>query len=157
MKPLTYFFIVLFVFGLGCMNSKRVSWTVIDTWYKAPQEKRLQPYGWPEMAAYEVIPSFQKKAQLLLRKKQVIRITPYEARLFLGRDVLKEENQELYLIRGVFLNEGTGDFSIYAKDKRVWVCHGSLGNAPVPMKRKALVVSLEHVPEELFVTCIMDE
>ncbi len=62
-----------------------------------------------------------------------------------------------YLVRGLYLNEGTGAFSVYVRDTTLWVVHGSLGKHAVPMKRRPLVVFLEHVPTKVYVSVRMAE
>jgi hypothetical protein len=62
-----------------------------------------------------------------------------------------------YLTRGVYLNRGTGGFSVYILEDQLLVRHGSFGRSAVPMKRQALVLQLEHSPTEVFVTCSMAE
>lgn len=62
-----------------------------------------------------------------------------------------------YLVRGLYLNEGTGAFSVYFRDTTLWVVHGSLGKHAVPMKRRPLVVFLEHVPTKVYVSVRMAE
>jgi hypothetical protein len=62
-----------------------------------------------------------------------------------------------YLTRGVYLNRGTGGFSVYILEDQLLVRHGSLGHSGVPMKRQALVVQLKRKPAEVFATCSMAE
>lgn len=60
-----------------------------------------------------------------------------------------------YLTRGLYLNRGTGRFSVYISADQLVVHHGSLGASAVPMKRQALVLQLEQSPAEVFVYCSM--
>ena len=62
-----------------------------------------------------------------------------------------------YLVRGLYLYEGTGAFSVYFRDTTLWVAHGSLGKHAVPMKRRPLVVFLEHAPTKVYVSVWMAE
>ena len=62
-----------------------------------------------------------------------------------------------YLLRGLYLQEGTGSFIVYARDGQVLVHHGCLGRRPVPMNRTAVVARLSERPTEVYTTCTMDE
>jgi hypothetical protein len=62
-----------------------------------------------------------------------------------------------YLVRGLYLNEGTGAFSVCFRDTTLWVAHGSLGSHAVPMKRRPLVVFLEHAPTKVYVSVSITE
>jgi hypothetical protein len=62
-----------------------------------------------------------------------------------------------YLVRGLVLNEGTGNFSALLKDSTLWIEHGCLGRHPVPMKRQPVVVFLEEEPKTVYVEVSMAE
>jgi len=62
-----------------------------------------------------------------------------------------------YLVRGVYLNEGTGAFYVYFRDTTLWVAHCCLGKHAVPMKRRPLIVFLEHAPTKVYVSVGMAE
>jgi hypothetical protein len=62
-----------------------------------------------------------------------------------------------YLVRALYLNEGTGQFSASFKDSTLSVFHGSLGHHAVPMKRRPLVIFLEKAPTRVYVSVSMAE
>jgi hypothetical protein len=144
---------------VGCTGLPRYRdpWTVKDSWYNKPEDKGLVWWDWEEQIVYEVDQSSQQDAQSLLAEKQITKLTIEQVNRLTGTEVEEIENHDFYLVRGVFLNEGTGEFVIYSNGKQLWVYHGSLGRSPVAMKRKALIVALDQMPDEVFVTCMMDE
>jgi hypothetical protein len=157
MKFIKYITLISLVFLLGCIAQDRSAWTDKDTWYNAPTDNGLEPWNWDEKQFYEVKPASQKEVQYLLNEKQIIQIPLKQANKFSKQQIQKVENYDYFLVRGVFLNEYTGSFIIYSKGKQLWIYHGSLGHSPVSMKRKALIVALDQMPDEIFVTCMMDE
>jgi hypothetical protein len=62
-----------------------------------------------------------------------------------------------YLVRALYLNEGTGHFYASVKDSTLSVYHGSLGHQAVPMKRRPLVIFLEKEPTKVLVSVSMAE
>lgn len=157
MRMIYYIILLSILFGFGCAGVDGSAWTVKDSWYNAPKEKNLVPWNWAEKEFYETKQATQKEAQALLEKRQIVKISIGQLNYFAKQQVQAVENYAFYIVRGVFLNEETGGFSIFIEGKRLWVYHGSLGHFPVPMKRKALIVSLDQMPDEVFVTCMMDE
>ena len=145
------------VFSFGCDTENRNAWTIKDSWYHEPDETGLTPWDWNEIKYYEIKPNLQNEAQAILKDSQIIEISNKELIYFSDQPIQISGSKKMYLVRGVFLNEGTGSFSIYSKGNQLWVYHGSLGHNPVPMKRKALVIALNQKPVEIFITCMMDE
>jgi len=74
-----------------------------------------------------------------------------------GMDAQPDPGMQFYLVRAVYLNEGTGGFHINRVGSQVEVHHTCLGRHAVPMKRAALVVQLGEPPSEVYVTCSMAE
>jgi hypothetical protein len=62
-----------------------------------------------------------------------------------------------YLVRALYLNEGTGRFYASVKDSTLSVSHGSLGHFAVPMKRRPVVIFLEKAPTKVYVSVSMAE
>ncbi|MHC4196028.1 MAG: hypothetical protein ACYSYU_07310 [Planctomycetota bacterium] len=150
--------ILVFIFCVfSCSVNNRRAWTTMDSWYKAPQEENLTPWTWNIIEHFEVEPEMKNKAQMLLLSEPIVGISQQQAFDFIGKTIVKPNGTEFYLVRGVALNEGTGSFSVYYHENRLWVYHGSLGKEPVPMKCKALVTYLSNKPSDIFVTCGMDE
>jgi len=97
------------------------------------------------------------KAEQLLLDVGCREISAEDAAAFVGKPITPVPGTGFYLARGVYLNRGTGSFSIAIKGERLWVDHGCLGRTPVPMKRQALVLQLPRLPSEVYVTCGMAE
>ncbi len=101
--------------------------------------------------------SRELEAEQMLADVSCRELTGEEAGRFLGKAFEASPGGKSYLVRGVYLNRGNGNFSIYAKDDDLFVDHGSLGHHAVPMKRQCLVIFLEQAPKRVFVTCHMAE
>lgn len=61
-----------------------------------------------------------------------------------------------YLVRGLVLNEETGNFTVYQIDNNVWVYHASLGEKMPPTKKRPLVLFLNSKPQNVYVGVGMD-
>ena len=133
------------------------SWSAKDAWYHVPQESGVTPWEWEKAPSYLVVFDKQDAAMERLETNSFVAITPQEAEDLAGQAIDAPAGKAFFLVRGIALNEGTGSFTVYARDRNVWVYHGSLGTHPVAMKRQALIAALPEVPEEVFVTCAMDQ
>jgi uncharacterized protein YceK len=131
------------------------AWTKQDSWYRPALQDPRVAHATPIDPArvHEVPTSREHEAEELLRETPTRELTPEEARHYSGQPVVPVSGTKPYLVRGVLLNSGT--FTLFAKDRTLWIEHGSRGHRPVPMKRRALVVQLEHAPANVFCTCGM--
>jgi hypothetical protein len=93
----------------------------------------------------------------MLKKTAIVKLTSAQAGELTGKPLSGPAGESPYLVRGLFLNEATGGFSIRYRDGMLSVDHSCLGSRPVPMTRCALVVFLKSPPKQVFVTCSMDE
>jgi hypothetical protein len=104
-----------------------------------------------------VIESLEPRAEELLQDVAIVGLSREQTAEFIGEALPELSGTKPYLARGVYLNRGTGSFSVYILEGQLLVHHGSLGRNAVPMKRQALVLQLEHNPTEVFVACSMAE
>lgn len=156
-----------FVNGCGNLVSTRVSstqdshqeWSTQDSWYKMStsgidwsHEERIV-----DVKFQEVTGATEPKAESLLKQKPIVRLSVAQAKTFTGGQFKPTKGKQPYLVRAVYLNKGTGAFSVFLNGKKLIVSHGSLGHSAVPMKRQALVVNLSAQPSQVFVTCEMAE
>ncbi len=111
----------------------------------------------PSRAGRAPFPSRTDKRERLLDGTPCLEISAEKAGYFLCKEYNAPPGTKPFLVRAVFLNRGTGAFSAYFTADSLKVEHGSLGKSAVPMKRQALVVSLERLPKEVFVDCDMCE
>jgi hypothetical protein len=100
-----------------------------------------------------VTESKEPDAERLLQDGSIVELTDQEAVELIGKVLPDALGTKPYLTRGLYLNRGTGRFSVYILEDQLVVHHGSLGSSPVAMKRQALVLQLEQSPAEVFVTC----
>jgi hypothetical protein len=97
-------------------------------------------------------------AESRLASRPVVELSAQEAETFTDHTLQSREGTKSYLMRGVYLNWGTGRFSVSRlADNDILVLHGCLGRSTVPMKRRAVVVQLDEAPREIYVACVMSE
>ncbi|MHC4431859.1 MAG: hypothetical protein ACYTBS_08475 [Planctomycetota bacterium] len=148
----TLVFVVAFC---ACVGNR--AWTREDSWYTEPE----LALPWDAELKYELISSVPSSglalAEQLLESRSWRRLSVAEVMELLGKDADTPTGKHLYLLRAVYLNAETGGFSVRHKDGIVHVHHSSLGRRAVPMKRGAVIVPLNSDPENVYVTCSMDE
>jgi hypothetical protein len=173
-QPSRAIFIALFGLALcGCkelpQDNRAVtlrdnrSVTTMDSWY-SPQP--IQPDVGKELPATEldksrihpVVDTQETWAEALLAITSFAEITAQQGEEATGTPIAPIAGTKLYLVRGVYLNRGTGGFDITLQPNNdINVFHGCLGNHPVPMKRQSLVLQLDKTPHQVFVDCGMIE
>ena len=159
MRAFTYVGSSLVLLGLlGCAGSHR-AWTTADSWYHATQDtsRFWQADRLPDADVMQVAPDKMAEAQKQLREAACVGLSSQRASELVGQRVESVSGKRLFLVRGVYLNRGTGRFMVVPVGSELMVEHGSLGHSPVPMKRQALIVRLSQKPETVYVTCSMDE
>ena len=141
---------------IGCDDNK--AWRTSDSWYRPPQIRpRGDEHPLPNTAVHEVISAKISLAEQKLAEVSCIEISDESASAFAGRSIEREEGKDLYLLRGVCLNRGTGKFRITLVGRDLLVHHGSLGRSAVDMKRQPLIVSLRQKLDQVFVSCSLAE
>jgi len=80
----------------------------------------------------------------------MVALTAEQAAEFIGATLPDVPGTQPYLARSVYLNRGTGSFSVYILENQLLVHHSSLGHSPVPMKRQVLILQLERKPQDVF-------
>jgi hypothetical protein len=143
----------------GCAFDHR-AWTTQDTWYNAAPPETPPRREWEQLdreRIHEVLESRELQAEVLLQDVSIVEFTAEQAAAFIGKALPDQPDTQPYLTRGVYLNRGTGSFSVYTLENQLLVHHGSLGRRAVSMKRQALVLQLERKPRDVFVTCSMAE
>jgi hypothetical protein len=151
---LTFIFLSALLMGCG----SRRAWTSADSWYTGspPTEQTSSPLSrLAPSRIHEVLEARQADAEQLLQNVAVVELTDQQAADFVGQLLPEAPGTKPYLVRGVYLNRATGQFSVQISGDQLVVHHGSLGASAVPMKRQALVLQLEHAPAEVFVDCSM--
>ncbi len=144
---------------LGCDRSEQRTWSSKDSWFHPPDEpsrfqeaKRL-----PDADIAEVAPDRIAAAEGQLRDVACVEISAHRATELTGRSTSPPAGRILFLVRGVYLNRGTGKFMVFQVGSALLVAHGSLGHSAVPMQRQPLVVTLSRKPDIVYVSCSMDE
>jgi hypothetical protein len=145
---------------LGCSETQtRSAWSSRDAWFHPPVEwSRFQKaQSLPDVDVVEVTPDRMASAEEQLRYVTCAEISNQRAAELTGQPMASGAGGSLFLVRGVYLNRGTGKFMVVFVGRELLVEHGSLGHSAVPMKRQALVVHLPQKPEVVYVSCSMDE
>lgn len=143
----------------GCASNHR-AWTTQDSWYNAAPPETPPRREWEQLdraRIHEVLESKELQAEVLLQDVSVVELSAEQAAEFIGEALPDQPGTQPYLARGVYLNRGTGSFSVYILENQLLVHHASLGRRAVPMKRQALVLQLEQKPQDVFLTCSMAE
>jgi hypothetical protein len=147
--------------GCGRMSGRSTdAWTPQDSWYRAPENDLLwKLYDSPlDRAQFAPVhESSRAAAEELLRDDPFLKIDAEKANELVGSEVGLEGDGEYYLLRGLYLQEGTGSFTVHARGGQVLVYHGCLGRSPVPMNRTAVVARLSEPPTDVYTMCSMDE
>jgi hypothetical protein len=147
---------------LGCAETQtRNSWSSRDAWFHPPAEwsRFPDPYSHrlPDSDVVEVRPDRMAAAEGQLRDVACVEVSSQRAAELTGHPMEPRAGSSLFLVRGVYLNRGTGKFMVVPVGRELLVEHGSLGHSAVPMKRQALIVRLPQKPEVVYVSCSMDE
>ena len=152
-------FIVLI--AAGCHGSRAAS-TTKDAWFAAVPATLPEPWDssqWTpvDTKRVEVIPLDKLAvAEPLLAETAWHLLTPEEQDSLTGSRGTMPGFRP-YLVRGVYLNQGTGAYRVYICQEYVQVHHGSLGHSAVPMGRQALIVWLAADPKGVYSMCEMAE
>jgi len=141
---------------LGCAPER--GWKTPDPWFNAPA---AEP-NWSEpidgTRIDTVLDSKEPDAEEMLAERPFVEISPEQAQKLIGLPLRPHGAARPYLVRGVYLNRGTGVFQIYKQPRGgLMVSHESIGSHTTTMKRQALVVELDEVPRQVFVVCRMTE
>jgi hypothetical protein len=146
-------------------DPERPIWTTKDPWYLPPppgldQETPAERARWQSIKGDNIIQikgPLAPKAEARLEKVPVVKLTLAEAEAFAGKRLSPLPDKSPYLVRSIYLNEGTGSYTVTYRDHLLVVSHGCLGARAVPMRRRPLLVFLPRTPTDVFVTCWMAE
>jgi hypothetical protein len=147
--------VVLGILVVGCADHR--PFIAVNTWFN-PTGHEADFRRLDEARIHPVNSSHELWAEAILANVSFAEITAEQAEQCTGGTLPSIPGTKPYIVRGVYLNRGTGQFEI-----RVWpnnnieVFHGCLGDHPVPMKRQVLVLQLENPPNQVFVSCRMIE
>ena len=131
-------------------------WNARDSWY-APPPGSIDLWTWPEITSRERIIEVQSdcvlEAERMLAEVCLVEITLRKARELTHSHIVLPRGCNPYLVRGVALEGGTGQFSIQHKDRSLVVKYGTLGHGPLPMKKQPLLLLLDQKPDVVYCTC----
>ena len=125
-------------------------------WQHAPDASQIrdalavQPT--PKVRVYEVVPTkIETGIVWHLAKKSFAEISCTDANFLAGGHFTCEPGMKPILVRSVYTNGGTGNFTVRYKDKEgvLYIHHGSMGT-PGTMVNLPLVINLPSVPKEVF-------
>jgi hypothetical protein len=106
---------------------------------------------------FEVNASANAAAEQRLSSAEAERISRDEVTKYAAKPLKLAQHEEPYLVRGLYLNRGTGGFTVKYDGRDLYVHHGSLGHHAVPMSRQPLLVALPRAPEHVYVLVSMAE
>ena len=143
----------------GCIMDHRAA-SSVDSWIN-PLPRSSEEISQTPLARKRFCPvseSKESEAESRLAGQAFVQLTEPEAAMLTDDGLPQVSGTKPFLVRGVYLNWGTGRYAVYAlPDGDVYVFHGCLGRHAVPMKRRALVLRLERAPLNVYVDCGMAE
>ena len=131
-----------------------------DPWYDEPKEIPDAEFYVRPLARNRhavVVESEQGRAQARLEGTAFVEVAGAEAREWTGAALPLENGKRFFLVRGLFQNEYTGEFTLFRHSGRLLVHHTSLGRGALPLTRTALVVQLDRPPHKVYVVCDIEE
>jgi len=147
--------------SLACSRGpgERLAWTSVDPWYAPPPPGlRTEAWGEVERDRIFVVPDAclgaaidrlgEAPAALLSRPEASGILCGRRTHVWSGRPVL---------LRGLVLDAGAGAFSVRASGNRLSVRHRSRGRDPLPMAKRPIVVFMDDLPTEVWVSVSMTE
>ena len=151
----------LIIFWLfGCTQPQRGrSCSSTDSWYHPPSDwsQFRQAKALPDSDISEVAAERMTAAEEQICDVACVEISVDHAAELVGRSMPLRAGSGFFLVRAVYLNRGTGKFSVVQVGNELLVEHLSLGHSAVPMKRQPLVVRLSQKPETVYASCNMAE
>jgi hypothetical protein len=104
---------------------------------------------------HPVVQSLVPEAEELLADDSAVALSDEDAARLAGSPLPNLPGKGLYLARGLYYVLPTGSFSVWLSQDHLVVHHGSLGAAKGRMSRQPVVLQLEFLPLEVFVSCSM--
>lgn len=145
----------------GCILDHRAA-SSTNSWFHPPPRQfwgdSTRPADLDRSQIHPVSQAKESEAEERLATQSAVELTEQEASAFTDQGFQRTPGTKPYLVRGVYLNWGTGQFNVHVlSGNDIIVGHFSLGHYAVPMQRRAVVLELEHPPRNIYVTCGMTE
>lgn len=122
------------------------------SWLKPPPTG-LQWEEWKVLPAeniYEVVASKERVAvEIDLASKEIIPITDVKAQYFTGKYFKCPTGLKTFLVRTVYGQGGTGEYSLHRRGDDLLIFHSSLGHTSL-YTQSAIVVNLSFIPENIY-------
>lgn len=129
------------------------------SWFSVPAKDMKGPNT--VEALYCPIPEQERKEYIeKLEDKEIFSISISDAMRICGKRVIESDKRtdfHPYVVRGLFVNEYTGEYRVVVHHQDLWVSHNSLAKGGTPVEKSALVVFLRTRPETIYVTAYADE
>lgn len=128
--------------------------TELGSWQRLPTDNQIRNLlDFPVVTKakiYEVVPTKVETALAWhLTNSSFAVLTCEDADFLAGGHYKCDEHEKPILVRAVYANGGTGNFTVRYDDKTLFIHHGSLGD-PGSVRNLPLIVSLPFVPVDLF-------
>lgn len=121
-----------------------------DPWFNAPSNLDIEIEAVAQSAYYPVAPERLEEAEQTLERIAISQISPGEASYFAGRPVAMPDVSRPYLIRGLYRSEPS--FFVRIIGNALWVGSHDDPRDSAPMRRQPLVLIMDEVPEQIYVT-----
>jgi len=157
--------LTVIAWGAGCEPSNeqsKESVRPLDAWYtdEHPSGSDISefatPRKWTQLEREhfgQVRGEHLAEAEKLLQDAPAVELTLEQATRFLEKLPKAPAGTKPYLVRGLVLYRGTGNFTLYTSGTQLYVHHGSLGHELPPQMRQPLIAFLGFAPSKVFVAC----
>lgn len=140
------FFFILLYFGTAIAEP--------TSWQHIPDQNDIRILSTlpavPKTSIYEVVPTKTDTAIVWhLAKERFAEVSCEDANFLVGGHFTCEQGKRPILIRAVYANGGTGNFSIHYKKRILFIHHGSMGS-PEMIINIPLIINLPFTPTDLF-------
>lgn len=147
-KARTEVFTALMIF---CVLAHAVETT---SWQRVPDEHQIRRISAlatvSKTSIYEVVPTKIETALVWhLTKSTFTKLSCEDANVLAGGHFTCEQGKKPILVRAVYTNGETGNFTVHYKDSTVYIHHGSLGS-PNALVNLPLIINLPFTPQEVF-------
>jgi hypothetical protein len=128
----------------------------IDSWYRSPPwdfESRSTKI--PKDRFLPVTPESREKAIQLLQDVSVVELMEEEVVFWVRESPTHAPGLRPYLVRAVKLNRAGSGFTIFSRDRALWILNGALGWDNPPIVKAPLVIWLPAKPDVVYISCEM--
>jgi hypothetical protein len=123
-------------------------------WLKLPTVEQVVDWQWNEVDptnVWRVSQAVLTQAVEQLANRPIVKLDEDDFLRYTGEKFRQGEQRQPYLVRGVFLKDSAGRFTVRHRDDVLWVRYGTLGRGKLHLVKMALVVILSREPTSVLV------